>query len=205
MQAGIAELCLDLSGEVRQRLLAYLDLLHTWNQAFNLSGVRDLDEMVPVHLLDSLSLLPFLGDAHHILDVGSGAGLPGIPLALASPDRQFHLVDSNGKKTRFLFQVKTVLKLPNITVDNCRIEHYQSQDQIDIVTCRAFASLTEIVAGTRHLLRATTRVLAMKSGHVEAEIRALPPGIDVVAVTPLQVPGQSASRSVVELRLAGAG
>ena len=170
------------------------------NQAFNLSAVRDPHDMVCRHLLDSLSLQTWLGDAQIILDLGSGAGLPGIPLAICNPDKSFVLLDSNGKKARFLFQAKLALGLPNVTVENNRIEHYQSPGQIDMVTCRAFSSLPGIVASCGHLMDKSTRLVAMKADYPAEEIDGLPSGFHVVKVSAVNIPGSQAERHIVEVR-----
>ena len=133
------------------RLAQYLRLLEKWNQKINLVASTDIGSMVRRHVLDSLTIHPYLS-GKTVVDAGSGAGLPGIPLAILNTDKEFILVDSNGKKTRFLFQVKTELGLSNVTVENCRVEHYESNRQIDMVISRAFSSLEERVAKSRHLL-----------------------------------------------------
>ncbi|MFM1895683.1 MAG: hypothetical protein RLZZ385_757 [Pseudomonadota bacterium] len=198
--SGLQALGIPTSDAQRQKLLHFLQLLQKWNTAFNLSAVRDPLEMVGRHLLDSLTLQAWLGDSRLILDVGSGAGLPGIPLAIMNPDKSFVLLDSNGKKTRFLFQAKLALELPNITVENSRIEHYQSPGQIDIVTCRAVSSLSGIVASCGHLITKNTRLLAMKAEYPGGEIAELPPEFQVTAVTAVTWPGSQAARHIVEVR-----
>ena len=197
---GAQQLGVDLTPAWTGQLLRYIELLHKWNQAFNLSAVRDLHDMVSRHLLDSLSLQSWLGDAQIILDVGSGAGLPGIPLAICNPDKSFVLLDSNGKKARFLFQAKLALELPNVTVENNRIEHYQSPGQIDMVTCRAFSSLSGIVASCGHLMDKSTRLVAMKADYPAEEIDGLPSGFHVVKVSAVNIPGSQAVRHIVEVR-----
>lgn len=197
---GIRSLGLDIDDSCQGRLLDYLLQLHKWNRAFNLSGIRDLDEMLSLHLLDSLVLLPWI-DAQRIADVGTGAGLPGFPLALCLPDREFVLIDSNSKKTRFIFQTAALLGVKNITVVHGRVQDYASQPQVDIVTSRAFASLTDFVLGCRHLPSDSGKFLAMKGQYPQAELDALPPGFRVCAVQPVQVPGVAAQRHIVELRI----
>ncbi len=207
LAAGITDLGLSIDATTQQRLLDYLLQLHKWNKAFNLSGIRQLDEMLPLHLLDSLVMLPFI-DGQTIADVGTGAGLPGFPLALCLPQKQFILIDSNSKKTRFIFQTAAMLEVKNLTVVHSRVEDYASQTQVDIVTSRAFASLTDFVLGCRHLLsgshndndKGKGKFLAMKGQYPKAEIEALPPGFEVCAVHPVKVPGVAAERHVVEIR-----
>ena len=169
LKAGIHNLGLVVEADQQKLLMDYLQLLNKWNRAFNLSGIRTISDMVDLHLLDSLSVSPYL-QGRVILDIGSGAGLPGIPLAITHPEKQFILLDSNGKKTRFLFQVKLALGLDNVEVENNRIEHYQSEGQIDIVTCRAFSSLANTVHLCRRFLAAGARLLAMKGRFLEQEL-----------------------------------
>jgi len=200
LQTGIQQLGLELSPERLAALQLYLELLEKWNRSFNLSGIKDLQQMVSLHILDSLAISPYLhGDT--ILDVGSGAGLPGIPLAIFNPDKEFILLDSNGKKIRFLFQVKLALKLNNVSIENKRVEHYDCHRQIDIVISRAFSSLARLVelcsraAGNRGLL------LAMKGTYPQQEIAELPEGVEVTQAVQLQVPGIEASRYLIEIPL----
>ncbi len=144
---GLAQLELPLSELQQDQLLAYLDLLFKWNRSFNLSGVRDMSQMLSRHVLDSLSLAPLL-TGQCVLDVGTGPGLPGIPLAICFPDKQFVLLDSNGKKTRFVFQAKLQLGLKNVDVHHGRIETFKETCRIDTIVSRAFSSLVDMVALT---------------------------------------------------------
>lgn len=187
LDAGLAALRLDLHPGQRATLLAYVALLAKWNQAFNLTAVREPAQMVTRHLLDSLTLLPYL-PAGRILDVGSGAGLPGIPLAVAVPERHFTLLDSNGKKTRFMAQVCTELGITNATVVNCRVERLRPDHPFDAVTARAFSSLLDLVSQTRHLLAPGGVVLAMKGALPAQELAQLAAGDRTEAIT-LAVPG----------------
>jgi 16S rRNA (guanine527-N7)-methyltransferase len=184
----------------RRLLLHYLELLVKWNRAYNLTAVRDPAEMIPRHLLDSLVVGPLLRE-ERLVDVGTGAGLPGVPLAIMFPDRAFHLLDSNGKKTRFLFQVKTALGLDNMTVHHARVETFSHRPAFDAVLSRAFASLQDMVACCRHLVSKGGRFLAMKGAWPEEELRAVEGQCNVVAVHPLQVPGLEEQRHLVELTL----
>lgn len=161
LQQGLEIMGLKVPEEAQQPMLAYLALMQKWNKAYNLTAIRDLDQMVIRHLLDSLAVIPYI-DASPVLDVGTGAGLPGVPLALAMPDREFFLLDSNGKKTRFLTQVKIELGIENIEVIHSRIEDYKPDHSFEIIICRAFAALNSILERTQHLVTSTTRVLAMK-------------------------------------------
>lgn len=195
---GLQALNLQASEAQISALLHYLQLLAKWNAKFNLSGITAIDEMVSIHLLDSVSLSPFL-KGEIFVDAGTGAGLPGIPLAIMNPEKQFILIDSNGKKTRFLFQVKLALKLHNITIENCRIEHYQSTRQIDMVMCRAFSSLEDTVCKTQQFLRTGSKLLAMKGRFPEQEIDELPTDFMVTSVAKSGIPGSDSQRHVIEI------
>lgn len=199
LQTGIARLELVLDGRQQAQLLDYLLLLEKWNSAYNLSGIRDAERMVAYHLLDSLAIAPFIAKAMTVLDVGTGGGLPGIPLAICYPDKSFLLLDSNGKKTRFLFQVKTELGLGNVTVIHDRVEAFQSSRQIDIVLCRAFAPLDRMLQQTGHLLHDNSRVLAMKGQLPAGEIAALPADFVVASTHDIAVPGVEGSRHLIEI------
>lgn len=201
LEAGLEALHIKTSAEQRSRLLQYLQLLNKWNASFNLSGVTEINDMVSLHLLDSLALSPYL-QGEYFVDAGTGAGLPGIPLAILHPEKQFTLIDSNGKKTRFLFQVKLALNLGNVTIENCRIEHYQSPLQIDMVMCRAFSSLEDTVSKTQQLLAKGCKLLAMKGRFPEEEITRLPPPFAVIAIAKLEIPGSDSQRHVIEIGLA---
>ncbi|MCC5858867.1 MAG: 16S rRNA (guanine(527)-N(7))-methyltransferase RsmG [Ectothiorhodospiraceae bacterium] len=175
----------------------YLELLHRWNRAYNLSAVRDPVDMVPRHLLDSLSVLPYLLP-DSLLDVGSGAGLPGIPLAIARPDLDVVLLDSNGKKTRFMTQAVLELGLNNVTVVHTRIQAYRPERKFATIISRAYSRLDEFAEQAARLLTPDGVLLAMK-GRFDAVTEA--PGLspDVYEVIPLQVPGLEASRTLVRL------
>jgi 16S rRNA (guanine527-N7)-methyltransferase len=198
LRRGLDELGLQCSEQEVRKLLNYLQLLEKWNSSFNLSGIADIESMLSRHLLDSLSLHSHLS-GNCFADVGTGAGLPGIPLAILNPKKHFALIDSNGKKTRFLFHVKTVLSLENISIVNCRIEHYQSPQQIDMVMSRAFSSLADLAELTRHLLAPGCRLLAMKGRYPEQEIESLPDDFEVTRVEKLEIPGDETQRHLIEL------
>ncbi len=200
LQAGLTELGLPSSAELVNDLVDYLLLIQKWNQRFNLTAITDLDDMVRRHLLDSLSLSPYLSaECERIVDVGSGAGLPGIPLALLHRDCRFVLLDSNSKKTRFLLQAKISLGLENLSIENCRVEHYASPGRIDIVLCRAFSSLAEIVNKAGHLLTSGCTLLAMKGQYPQEELSNIPAGFQLLGVDSLQVPGLDSARHVVRI------
>ncbi|MHA7881261.1 MAG: 16S rRNA (guanine(527)-N(7))-methyltransferase RsmG [Saccharospirillum sp.] len=195
---GLAQQGLTLAEDAIERLLAYHGLLAKWNRAYNLTSVRDPQAMIARHLLDSLSVLPFVRPAS-LLDVGTGPGLPGMVLALVQPDHPVTLLDSNGKKTRFLTQVKMELGLTQVEVVHSRLEQWQPGHGFAQITSRAFATLAEMVAKSAHLLAPGGRFLAMKGLYPHDEIAALPPGYRVEAVHTLQVPGTDGARHLVEL------
>ena len=198
LSKGLQALTLQFSEEQLANLVAYLKLLQKWNSAYNLVADSDDDVILTRHILDSLSISRFV-KGKTVLDVGTGAGLPGVPLAILHPDTHFTLLDSNGKKTRFLFQVKLDLSLSNITVENCRVEHYQSNQQIDIVTCRAFSSLPDITARIAQYMGHGSLLLAMKGRYPEQEIAADLSGFKIVSIEKLEVPGEGADRHLVVL------
>lgn len=200
LSSGLAELNLSPSTDVVDALLDYLGLMQRWNQAYNLTAVRDPEAMVIRHLLDSLAIVPLL-NGQRIIDVGTGPGIPGVILALMYPDRYFALLDANGKKTRFLFQVKSQLGLSNISIVEERVEHYQPAQTFDAVVSRAFASLSRMVAGCRHLLDEGGRFYAMKAASVAEELAELTDDVELVAQHTLEVPHLNEPRSLVELRL----
>ncbi len=195
---GLTALGLVLDMEQQEKLLAYVALLYKWNKTYNLTAVRDPLEMVGKHLLDSLAILPHL-HGPRILDVGSGAGLPGIPLAIAAPRLELTLLDSNSKKTRFLVQAKGELGLSNLSVVHSRVEQFRPERLFDTVTARAFASLADMLAGTAHLLAPGGCLLAMKGEYPTEELAALPPGVEVREVIALTVPGLQAQRHLVRI------
>jgi 16S rRNA (guanine527-N7)-methyltransferase len=194
LDAGLAALALDPA--LATPLLAYLDLLQRWNRAYNLTAVRDPREMVVRHLLDSLAMHPFVADGT-LADLGTGPGLPGIPLAIAKPGLRVTLVESNGKKARFLREAVRTLGLANAEVAESRIEALDCPGAFDAITARALATLPQILALGGHLLQADGRLLAMKGARPDDEIAALPPGWRLESVQPLTVPGLAAERHLV--------
>ncbi|MFO7593594.1 MAG: 16S rRNA (guanine(527)-N(7))-methyltransferase RsmG [Pseudomonadota bacterium] len=188
LDAGLERLGLDLPEAVRDGLIAYVELLAKWNRAYNLTAVRDPAEMVTRHLLDSLAVVPYL-TGQRVIDVGTGGGLPGIPLALVFPGRQFVLLDTNSKKTRFLVQAKAALRLENVTVVHARVKEYRDDQLFDCIITRAFASVADILKGSRHLLAPDGEFLAMKGAVPEAELAELPQGFCLKEVIALKVPG----------------
>lgn len=198
---GAAELGLPLSDAQQTLLLAYLELLIKWNKAYNLTAVRDPNEMVSRHLLDSLSVVPYVAQGgERWLDVGSGGGMPGIPLAILFPERAFTLLDSNGKKTRFLTQVKLELKLANLEVIHSRVEQYQPAQPFAGITSRAFSSLADFAEWTRHLGDTDTHWLAMKGVQPADELQALPSDFSLCSCEVLKVPGCQGQRHLLILR-----
>lgn len=196
LQRGLRELAIDLDPLPQAQLIDYLSLLARWNKAYNLTAVRDQPAMVTRHLLDSLSIHEHL-KGQRFIDVGTGAGLPGIPLAIASPERHFTLLDSNGKKTRFLVQVKAELKLTNVDVVHARVEDYRPDQGFDAVLSRAFASLGDMMRSCRHLLAPCGEFLAMKGQRPDDELRQLRSQIEQESVIPLVVPGLSEERCLL--------
>ena len=195
---GVLQLGLTLPAGAQQRLLEYLALLQKWNRVYNLTAVREAPRMVSQHLLDSLAAAPHVGAAT-ILDVGSGAGLPGIPLALALPDSSVTLLESSHKKAAFLKQVVMELRLRNVEVVRERVEAWKPPAPFPVVISRAFSDLAEFVSlAGRHVARGG-RLVAMKGVHPYEEIAQLPQRWQVLQVTPLTVPGLRAQRHLVTL------
>lgn len=225
LSAGIKTLNLDCPLEVQAQLLDYVRLLDKWNRVYNLTAVREPNEMVTRHILDSLAVVPFLNKGldkalavERILDVGTGAGLPGIPLALLSaqthPERQFVLLDSNSKKTRFMQQAVAELGLKNVQVVHARTEAFiagqqqseqddQSVEGFDVVVSRAFASVADMLAGAGQHCAPSGVILAMKGADPAAELVGLDTRFMVEQVHRLVVPGLDEERHLVSLRWAG--
>ena len=180
----------------REAMLAYLELLARWNRSFNLTAVRDPLEMVPRHLLDSLAVLPYL-TAGPVLDAGTGAGLPGIPLAIARPDLAFTLLDGNGKKTRFVRQAVLTLGLPNVDVIQDRLETYRPARKFATIVTRALAATADLVRVTRHLCADDAILLAMKGRTADEDMAALD---NPAVVHPLSVPFLDGERTLIEIR-----
>lgn len=195
LRYGIAELEIALGTDVQGKLLDYLALLHKWNKVYNLTAIRDPQQMVSHHLLDSLAVMPHLWPGRW-LDVGCGAGLPGLVLAAVQPDWQFALLDSNSKKTSFVQQAAIELGLSNVSVYCKRVEEWQPAERFDGIISRAFSELGEFLRSTRHLMAPHGRWAAMK-GAPEQELAGLPDGCKVERVITLQVPGLHAARSLV--------
>lgn len=199
--SGIEQLGLEIGRPQQQKLLAFLALLMKWNRAYNLTAIRDPGEMVSRQLLDSLSILPLVR-GERVLDVGTGAGLPGIPLAICMPDVGFTLIDSNGKKTRFVQQAKIELGLDNLQVRQSRVERLDTADGFDTITSRAFAALPKMVDLTRRLLTDGGILLAMKGSVPEQEIETLQAGGAEVEIVELKLP-LSGERHAIIIRFTG--
>lgn len=198
LERGITQLEIQLEAENQQKLLKYLGLLEKWNKVYNLTAIRNVDQMVMHHLLDSLSVLPHLWPGKW-LDVGCGAGLPGIVLAIAQPDWGFTLLDSNRKKTSFVQQAVIELDLKNVVVKCARVEELQTEEKFDGIISRAFAESREFINLTRHLLAAKGKCAAMK-GTPEQELQHLPEDVMVEETVQLKVPGLDAARCLVILK-----
>jgi 16S rRNA (guanine527-N7)-methyltransferase len=196
LERGIAALGVTLPEGAVERLLDYQALLARWNATYNLTAVRDPSEMVSRHLIDSLAILPYV-HGHTLADLGTGPGLPGIPLAIATPERQVLLVDSNGKKVRFLREAIRSLKLENVRAVQSRVEDVEGQ--FDCITARAFASLQDMLAWGGHLLTKDGIWLAMKGKHPDEELPGVPAGFEVRAIHTLDVPDVGGERHLVVL------
>jgi 16S rRNA (guanine527-N7)-methyltransferase len=204
LRADAATMGVELSANAATRCLAFLDLLEKWNRAFNLTAIRRREAMVTQHLLDSLAIVPWVRGPR-VLDLGAGAGLPGIPLALARPDCHVVLLDSNRKKTRFLVQVAAELDLDNVEVVAARAEQYRPEEGFDTITARALAEIPIMLGWSAELLRAGGQFLFMKGTPPQAELEAVPAGFRVAELIPLQVPGLAAARHLVIIRPADGG
>ncbi len=198
LSEGLEKMELLVSEDKQIQIINYLENLAKWNKAYNLSGIKDPSQMITKHLLDSLSVVPFVkGD--NLLDVGTGAGLPGFILAICFPEKKVSLLDSNGKKTRFLFQTQNQLNISNISVLNTRVENYQPKIKFDLILSRAYSNLALFVEQTRHLLGEKSKLLAMKGLYPKQEINELPEDFIVTKVQELLIPGEPAARHLLEL------
>ena len=193
LQQGLAQMGIVLPPAAQEKLLAYAALLYKWNKTFSLTAIREEGKAVSHHLLDSLAILPFVAGGN-LLDVGSGGGMPGIPLAIACPELQVTLLDSNSKKTAFLRQAAIELGLSNVAVHCGRVEQYDPPMRFAAITSRAFAELADFVGLSRHLLAEGGRWLAMKGVRPQDEIARLPNDVGVESVHRLIVPGVEGER-----------
>ena len=202
IELGLAAMHVDVAAPGRERLAQHLALIDKWNRVHNLTAVRDTQQMVVLHLMDSLSLLPHLGAAKSVIDVGTGPGFPGVPLAIARPDIRFTLLDSSHKKCAFLEQAKAELALDNVTVVCERVEQFRPAERFDAVVSRAFADLADFIVQSQHLVAPGGRFLAMKGVYPFDEIARVPATHRVAGVVELAVPSLEAKRHLVTLEAA---
>ena len=199
LELGIKSLGLNCSSQQIEQLLAYLEMLQRWNKAYNLTAIREPIQMVRLHLLDSLAIHPYIQGVKNIIDVGTGPGLPGIPLAILNPDIHFTLLDSNGKKTRFLFQAINDLSLSNAREINHRVEKYQSEQSFDIVISRAFSSISDMLAQCDHLVSDSGCFLAMKGKKTDSELSQITKDYKVVDLSQINVPQVDSERHLIKI------
>jgi 16S rRNA (guanine527-N7)-methyltransferase len=206
LSAGAEKINVVLSATAGARLLDYIELIAKWNKVHNLTAVREPEEMVTLHLIDSLTIVAHIAQGARVIDVGSGAGLPGIPLAIAREDLHVSLLDSNHKKAAFLRQAKGELHLENVEVIADRVENagkqMSAEKLFDVVVSRAFSDLPDFVVAARHLLAPNGRMLAMKGVYPYEEIAKLPATMLLDKVVPLTLPGADAQRHLVLLKAA---
>lgn len=195
LKKGIDELRLEIPENTQKILLDFLTFLQKWNQAYNLTAISNTESMITYHLLDSLSIFPYL-KGKTILDVGSGAGFPGIPLALACPDKQFTLLDSKNKKSVFLLQAISQFKISNVTVVRAHVPDYRREFGFDAIICRAFGNLRFVINQTKHLLCPDGRWFIMKGSYPKEELQII---LEPFVVYRLKVPDLNAERHLVEI------
>jgi 16S rRNA (guanine527-N7)-methyltransferase len=198
LSQGLEALEISGSEEIKRKLLAFIDLLHKWNRVYYLTAIREKEKMLTHHILDSVAVMPFLYGVD-VLDVGSGAGLPGVPLALVSPERQFVLLDSNAKKTRFIKQVKAELGLTNLIVETARVERFHPAKTFDTVISRAYSSISQFLLAAGAHCKQDGVIIAMKGEYPEVELRAIPEGYSIKAVSAVNVPFLQAQRHIVKI------
>lgn len=190
---------LNVTEEQKQKLMQFLAMLNKWNKAYNLTSVRDPQQMLYTHILDSIAIAPLLKDNHYI-DVGTGPGLPGIPLAIMCPEKTFCLLDSLGKRVRFMTQVKHELKLPNITPIQSRVQEFHPEQPFEGVLSRAFASLKDMLHWCSHLVDSNGKFLALKGQYPQEEIAELSADYKIETELQVQVPGLDAERHLITLK-----
>jgi 16S rRNA (guanine527-N7)-methyltransferase len=200
LELGLESLGVPCNSEQQEKLLAFLSMLARWNKTFNLTAIREPLDMLRLHLLDSASMHGLIEGAERLIDVGSGAGLPGIPLAILNPQKQFTLLDSNGKKTRFIFQVISELGLVNTSEINARVETYQPQAPFDTVLTRAFSALPKMLMQCNHLLADQGTFLAMKGKKPDLELSQIEKGYKVIDLLKISVPQIEGERHVVRIK-----
>ena len=199
LKAGINTLGIDCTSQQLEKLLTYLELLERWNKAYNLTAIRDPIQMVRLHLLDSLAIHPYIQAGKEIIDVGTGPGLPGIPLAILNPNINFTLLDSNGKKTRFLFQAINDLSLVNAKEINHRVEKYQPEQSFNIVLSRAFSSISDMLTQCDHLVSDSGCFLAMKGKKPDSELSQITKAYKVVDLSEVKVPQIDSERHLIKI------
>jgi len=197
LDQGIRDMTLDVTPEQQAKLMGYLQLMHKWNAVYNLTSLRDPQQMVTHHLLDSLAAVPAFAGARNVLDVGAGGGLPGIVLAITRPDMKVSMIDTVHKKTAFLTQVKAELGLTNVSVHTMKVQDLQVSDKFDVITSRAFADLSDFVNWSGHLLAEGGKFIALKGVAPSDERERLPQDWKVVDLQPLWVPRLQAERHLV--------
>ena len=198
LQQLLAKTELDVSSEQQEKLIKLINLLTKWNKAYNLTSVRNPDDMLIKHIMDSIVVSPHL-QGKRIIDVGTGPGLPGLPLAILNPDKQFVLLDSLGKRLRFIRQAVLELGLKNVEFVQSRVEEYQPEEKFDIVLSRAFASLTDMLFWCKHLPTETGHFLALKGQLPKDELNTLDPAFKFVESIELLVPNLNAERCLVKI------
>jgi 16S rRNA (guanine527-N7)-methyltransferase len=203
LAAGIAALRVDLPADAQARLLAYVELLAKWNRTYNLTAIREPARMITHHVLDALAILPHLPQRAtlNLLDVGSGGGVPGLPLAIARPGWTLTLLDANSKKTTFLTQAAIELATGNVSVATARVEAYTPHAPYDVIVSRAFSELADFASGAARHLAPGGVLAAMKGVHPDEELAQLPPAFEVTGVPAVDVPGLDAARHLVLMRL----
>ena len=199
LRDGIEEMKLGIDAQQQDKLMAYLQLMHKWNSVYNLTSLRDPMQMVTHHLLDSLAAVPAFATAQNVLDVGAGGGLPGIVLAICSPDMKVSMIDTVHKKTAFLTQVKAELGLANVTVYTMKVQDLAVRDKFDVITSRAFADLSDFVNWSGHLLAEGGKFIALKGTAPSEERERVPQEWRVDSLEPLQVPRLGAERHLVHI------
>lgn len=199
LRAGIEALGLSLHQSQLDQLIEYLYLLQKWNHHYNLTAISELDRMLSHHIFDSLSILKAVGNCNKALDVGSGAGLPGIPLAIAMPDTVWVMLDSSAKKTRFIQQAIAHCGIRNAQVVHARVQDYHAPDSLDFIVSRAYASLSDFCESVSHLLDSKTRLLTMKAGLKQKEKQDLDQNRFKIDELELEVPGIREARSLVKI------
>jgi len=210
LDEGLSQLGLDVETHLKAQLIEFIDLLVKWNRVYNLTSVKGRDQMIVRHLLDSLVLVHFIRryltpqsqatPKKRIIDVGCGAGLPGLPLAIVFPQYDFVLLDSNSKKTRFIVQVVSELALKNITIESCRSQDFHPEQQFDCIVSRALSSVSDIVAMTAHLCAQNGLFLLMKGTNPKQELETLTDEVIVRFVERVDIPKLDAQRHVVGLQ-----